>query len=235
MVHAPNGDLARVADDDWIAIAPPERMRPHARHVIGVAEPWPATHLRLSVHPDGGVARLRAFGVVTDDGWDRSGVRLLDAMRAQEARDVLAACCGATAWVDEMLDRRPLGTPDALLAAADEAWADLSDDDHREAFAAHPRIGERSATALSTREQSGVADAGADVQQRLRAGNVAYERRFGHVFLIRAAGRSADEMLAALEERLGNDPATELANAADQQRQITALRLRAWLRAGRHG
>lgn len=234
-VLAPAGDLADVGDDDWTALAPPQRMRPHARHVVQVADPVPATHLRLSVHPDGGVARMRAHGRITDDGWERAGARLLDALRPREARQVLTACCGATAWVDAMVAARPFGTPAAVLAAADRAWAGLADDAHLEAFAAHPRIGERSASTLSTREQAGAAAADADVQERLRAGNVAYEERFGHVFLIRAAGRAADEILAALEERLDHDPATELAIAAEQQRQITVLRLRGWLRAGQHG
>ncbi len=235
VAHAPDGDVADLDDGDWTPLAPPEHMRPHARHVVAATEAMPATHLRLSVHPDGGVARMRAFGMVTDDGWARAGVRLLNAMAAGEARQVLAACCGSTAWVEDMVARRPMDSPDALLAAADHVWAELSVEDHLEAFAAHPRIGERSHSALSTREQAGAADADADVQQRLRDGNVAYEDRFGHVFLIRAAGRSAREMVAALEERLTNDAATERAIAAEQQRQITHLRLQGWLRAGHHG
>ncbi len=230
--HAPAVQARHLVEDDWTPIAPPVRMRPHARHVVAVTDQLPATHLRLSLQPDGGVARLRAFGVVTDEGWRRAGVHLLDSLRDPEAAAVFRSCCGAEAWVDEMVTRRPFGEPGPLFTAADEAWAGMGDDDVREALAAHPRIGERSSSAQSRREQSAAADADDDVRIRLRDGNVAYEERFGHVFLIRAAGRSAEEMLAALDERLGNDPATELEVAAEQQHEITRLRLGTWLREG---
>lgn len=232
--HAPDADAAALADATWTTIAQ-DRMRPHARHVLAATESVAATHLRLVLEPDGGVARMRAFGVVTDDGWRRAGVTMLDALPDDDVRTVLQACCGSRTWVDAMVARRPFGDVATLLEAADATWASLDDDDHLEAFAAHPRIGERSSSALSTREQAGAADAGDDVKSRLHAGNVAYEERFGHVFLIRAAGRSADEMLAALKERLDHDAASELAVAAEQQRQITRLRLDGWLRHGQHG
>ncbi len=108
----------------------------------------------------------------------------------------------------------------------------MDDNDRLEAFAAHPRIGERSASRWSQAEQAGASGADQEVVERLHQGNLDYEQRFGHVFLIRASGRSASEMLAALEERLTNDPETEMRIAAEQQRQITALRLDALLREG---
>jgi OHCU decarboxylase len=131
-----------------------------------------------------------------------------------------------------MIARHPFGEPATLLAAADEVWGDLGEEDRREAFAAHPRIGERATARWASSEQSASATAAYATLAELAEGNRAYEERFGHVFLIRATGRSAEEMLAALRERLGNDPATELAVAAEQQRQITALRLERLLREG---
>jgi OHCU decarboxylase len=104
-------------------------------------------------------------------------------------------------------------------------WAGLSADNRREAFAAHPRIGEGGGSAWARSEQAGTAGSSDEVLRALDAGNREYEERFGHVFLINATGRSAEEMLEALRARLGNDPATELAEAAEQQRQITRLRL----------
>lgn len=236
VTHAPGAaDDDELPEEDWTTIVPATPMKPHARHVIDAAARVPATHLRLSVLPDGGVARLRAFGRVTEQGWRRAGVQLLDVMERAAAEQVLRACCGSSRWVAQMLERRPFHEPDALLDTADQVWSQLSSDDHLEAFAAHPRIGERSHSRWSQREQAGADDADGDVRRRLHEGNVAYEQRFGHVFLIRAAGRSATEMLAALEERLEHDAATELAIAAEEQRQITRLRLEAWLQEGRHG
>jgi OHCU decarboxylase len=135
-----------------------------------------------------------------------------------------------------MAARRRGSDPDQLAAAADEVWKGLGADDWGEAFAAHPRIGDRATSSRwSTQEQAGAADADAEVQRALLEGNTAYEDRFGHVFLIRATGRSAPEMLSALQERLANDPDTELTVAAEQQAEITRLRLDKLLREGGDG
>ena len=121
---------------------------------------------------------------------------------------------------------RPYADLAALQRAADEVWLGLGPEDWLEAFAAHPRIGEGGGASAdwSRQEQAGVGGS-ADVQQRLARANAEYEARFGHVFLISAAGRDADEVLAALTDRLGNDPATELRVAAEEHRRITRLRL----------
>ncbi len=120
---------------------------------------------------------------------------------------------------------RPFATFDALLQTADDVWAGLAVDDRREAFAAHPRIGERGGSVWARGEQAGAAGASDEILRALEAGNHEYEERFGHVFLINASGKGAEEMLDALRERLGNDPDAELAEAAEQQRQITRIRL----------
>jgi len=122
---------------------------------------------------------------------------------------------------------RPYPTVSSLQAAAELAWRDLSDADWLQAFAAHPRVGEAGghAPASSEREQSKVRQASAETLAALAAENREYERRFGHVFLIAASGRGADEILAAMRERMANDPATELRVAGAEQRKITRLRL----------
>jgi OHCU decarboxylase len=227
---APDAHSVPAADAPWHEIAGPTPLGPHARHVIDVADPRPASHLRLRIHPDGGVARLRAFGRVTADGWRRAGVRWLDTAPPATATDALTDCCASPRWVTRMVARRPFGSFAALTAAADEIWATLDQDDWRAAFAAHPRIGDRSGPAHTRREQAGTADADAATLQALIEGNQAYEQRFGYVFLIRASGRSADEMLDALHARMANDPAAELRVAAEQQRQITHLRLDTMMR-----
>ena len=157
----------------------------------------------------------------------------LNAASPEEAAELLRTCCGANAWVSGMLMRRPFANTAALIAASDEVAATLSHDDWLEAFHHHPRIGERaaqavvshSAAALSSSEQAAAMESGNDVQAAIAEGNREYERRFGYIFIIRAAGRSAPEILSALRERLDNDPDTELAAAAREQQQITNLRL----------
>jgi OHCU decarboxylase len=159
-----------------------------------------------------------------------SGLRGLDRFNRlsdEEATQELLAVCHSRRWAAQVAAGRPYADLEALQRAADQVWLGLGPDDWREAFAAHPRIGEGGGASpeASRREQAGVGGAGQDVKERLARGNAAYEARFGHVFLISAAGRDATEILAALTERLGNDPATELRVAADEHRRITRLRL----------
>jgi 2-oxo-4-hydroxy-4-carboxy-5-ureidoimidazoline decarboxylase len=157
----------------------------------------------------------------------------LDAADDEDARGMLAACCGAARWVNGMLPRRPFGSNERLLAVARDVWFALGEADWREAFSHHPRIGDREALGrrfpatahLSAREQAGVGDAPGDVLDALAAGNREYEQKFGYIFIICASGKTAGEMLALLRARLPNDPATEIRIAAEEQSKITELRL----------
>jgi OHCU decarboxylase len=160
-----------------------------------------------------------------------SGLRGLDRFNRlsdEEAAGELLAVCHSRRWAKEVAAGRPYPDVAALQRAADEVWLALSPEDWREAFEAHPRIGEPppdASAGWSRQEQAGVGDADQDERERLARGNAAYEARFGHVFLISAAGRDASEVLAALTERLGNDPDTELRVAAEEHRRITRLRI----------
>jgi 2-oxo-4-hydroxy-4-carboxy-5-ureidoimidazoline decarboxylase len=145
---------------------------------------------------------------------------------------MLARCCGSARWVERMMARRPFGSTPVMLNAAREEWSALSPAEWRGAFAHHPRIGDRMSRArfaathdLSAREQSGVDSAAAEVLAALCEGNKEYESKFGYTFIIRAAGRSAAEMLAALEARLHNDPDREIQVAADEHAKIMEGRL----------
>lgn len=160
----------------------------------------------------------------------QAGLETLNALPADRAEEQLAACCAARAWIDRMAAGRPYADVEELLSASDRVILELGPDDLSEALAAHPRIGQRvggssTEAAWSRREQAGMDDADAEVRAALLEGNLAYEERFDQVFLIRAAGRSPAEMLAALHWRLGNDPETEQREVAEQLRQITRLRL----------
>lgn len=134
----------------------------------------------------------------------------------------LVALCASPRWAREVAAGRPYGTLDALLAAADRA---LTDADLDPAMAGHPRIGDRTAGGRSRREQSAVGSAGADVLDALAAGNRAYEERFGHVYLVCATGRSAEDLLATLHARLRHDPATERAVALAELAAINRIRI----------
>jgi 2-oxo-4-hydroxy-4-carboxy-5-ureidoimidazoline decarboxylase len=104
-------------------------------------------------------------------------------------------------------------------------WWSLEPEDWLEAFATHPRIGERDGGDWTASEQAGMDEADAEVHRALVAGNRAYEERFGHVFLICATGLSGEEMLAALHRRLSNEPEAEVRVGAAEQAKITRLRL----------
>jgi OHCU decarboxylase len=151
----------------------------------------------------------------------------------EEAAGELLAVCHSRRWAKQVAAGRPYADVAALQRAADDIWLGLSPEDWREAFAAHPRIGEGGGASAdwSRQEQAGVGGSGQDVRERLARGNADYEARFGHVFLISAAGRDADEILAVLTERLGNDPATELRVAAEEHRRITRLRIEKLMRS----
>jgi 2-oxo-4-hydroxy-4-carboxy-5-ureidoimidazoline decarboxylase len=158
----------------------------------------------------------------------------LDRATAATAAGLLRPSCASARWIERMVSGRPHGSLPALVAASDATIAALDWPDIEHALAAHPRIGARlpdqdapldREAAWSRQEQSGTQDAGPDAQAALRAGNAAYEERFGHVFLICATGMSAASMLAALEARLGHDPATEREVVRDELTKIVRLRL----------
>ncbi len=157
-------------------------------------------------------------------------------MPAKVAADDVLPCCGSHAWASALAAQRPLSTLQELLAASDAAWWSLPEEDWREAFDSHPRIGERHAQGVVTEkslgwsgsEQSG-AITGNDIAAKLADGNRAYEEKFGRTFIIRATGKSAADILLILEHRMGNTAEAELQEAAEQQREITHIRLQKWL------
>jgi len=160
-------------------------------------------------------------------------LKVLDALPAADAHAAFLRCCGSRSWAEAMVSGRPYRDEPALLAAAERAFAALGREDWLEAFAHHPRIGDRGqAAGWSQSEQGGVAGAGEDVLDTLLHANREYEARFGYIFIVCATGKSAAEMLALLRQRLPNQPDAELALAAAEQRKITAIRLKKLLSEG---
>ena len=153
-------------------------------------------------------------------------VAALNGLSSDDAHAAFAGCCAAERWAQSMVSGRPYASADDLRERAECAFDALQDDDWRQAFAAHARIGApRPGDDRATAEQAGAAGASPEQRAALAEHNDRYEARFGHVFLIRAAGRDAAEMLAALQERLDHSPEQELEIAAGQQREITRLRI----------
>ncbi|QDG51631.1 allantoicase [Persicimonas caeni] len=218
---------------DWQVLRDETKLQAHTRHHFALDADEPITHVRFNIYPDGGVSRLRLRGQVSEEGWRARKLEWLNTLPEGAAKEAFITCCGSTRWADTMVEQRPYASIEALQQTADEVWADLGEEDYLEAFSAHPKIGERKAEGDQTekskqwseQEQKGAADASNEMLDALLEKNVAYQERHGFIFIVCASGKSADEMLAMLEERLENDRATEIENAAEEQRKITALRL----------
>jgi 2-oxo-4-hydroxy-4-carboxy-5-ureidoimidazoline decarboxylase len=156
------------------------------------------------------------------------GLAWLNSLPAPEVEHVLSRCCASRRWVEEVAAGRPYARKEDLYAAADAALQRLDTADVDEALAGHPRIGERPGgeeASWSRREQSGLASATDDTLAAIAEGNRAYEARFGHVYLVCAAERGADELLALLQQRLHNDPETERRVLRAELAKINRIRL----------
>ena len=152
------------------------------------------------------------------------------------AIQAMLSCCGARRWAAAMVALRPIAGVVELSVAADRIWSTMEEPDWMEAFACHPRIGDRTAAgaseksvAWSKQEQSSAAGARREVLAQLSAGNAHYEQRFGFTYIVCATGKTAEQLLAILYRRLANERASELREAAEQQRLITQIRLGKWL------
>ncbi|GAA4620537.1 2-oxo-4-hydroxy-4-carboxy-5-ureidoimidazoline decarboxylase [Saccharopolyspora hordei] len=153
----------------------------------------------------------------------------INSLPRAELVERLLACLDVPRWAHDIADQRPFPDVDAVYRAADAAAPALTREEIHQALAAHPRIGERpqgsgTSATFSRSEQAGVGG-DAELARALREGNEAYERRFGHVYLVCASGRSGEELLEVLHSRLDNDPETELRIVEDELRKIARLRL----------
>ncbi|HEY6459692.1 MAG TPA: 2-oxo-4-hydroxy-4-carboxy-5-ureidoimidazoline decarboxylase, partial [Polyangiaceae bacterium] len=221
--------VGSTAEGPWREALPRVPLLAHTRHVfdddLGPHEP--ARFVRLSIWPDGGVSRLRLFGTPSAAAREAWTIAWLDALAPDDARRELGACCASTAWVERMVEARPFRDLASAKAAAVRAADGLAEKDWLEAFAAHPRIGEkkRDARGWTSQEQARVSEAAKATLDALGEVNRAYEAKHGFVYLVCATGKTADELLAIARQRLEGDRVSELARAADEQRKITELRL----------
>jgi 2-oxo-4-hydroxy-4-carboxy-5-ureidoimidazoline decarboxylase len=155
------------------------------------------------------------------------GLAEFNRLPAEAARLALLDCCPVARWADELVAGRPYRSAAGLLRRSDRAVAALPQADLAAALDGHPRIGDRAAASRrwSGREQAGVAAAGPATLRALADGNQAYEQRFGHIYLVCAAGRTAAELLAVLRSRLANDPAAEWEVVRSELQKINRVRL----------
>lgn len=153
----------------------------------------------------------------------------------EEAGQAILSTNGSQQWAHQMAIHRPYATEADLFAAADRLWRDLAEADQQEAFDSHPRIGERHVPkhatdqSLKWSQQEQTLSEEETTRQALAEANLQYEKRFGRIFIVCASGKSQEQMLAILRHRLQNDAQSERHETAEQQRQITQLRLRKWL------
>lgn len=161
------------------------------------------------------------------------GLLKLNELPAQAAENELLRCCGCRRWARDLAARRPFLDKNQLFAAADSIWAGLKRPEWREAFARHPKIGNKKAAAKkfaatrawARKEQAGAVRAPGAVLEELAEKNRRYETKFGYIFIVCALGKTAEEMLDLLRERLNNTAETEIALAAAEQAKITKIRL----------
>ena len=158
----------------------------------------------------------------------------LNALSSSRAESEFLKCCGSKNWARQVTSARPFASLDELIAKADRIWWSLDSENWLEAFQSHPKIGEKKAAAptaaeaqrWSEDEQSGLRNSVQQTLDELADLNNAYEEKFGYIFIVCASGKSSEEMLAILQDRLKNNAAEELRIAAAEQAKITELRLR---------
>jgi allantoicase len=218
----------------WQEVLAETKLKPNALHLFSkLNNVGSTTHVRFNIFPDGGVSRLRLYGRALRVGVLTPGVEQLNQTSSEQARRLLLDCCGSQAWANRMLAHMPFPDPEFLLGAADEVWGALDREDWLEAFHHHPAIGSKrgkktqsvTARRWSKTEQAVAQQADPTTLAALAEANRSYRERFGYIFLVCAAGKTSKEILEGLQQRLSNDPETELSIAAEEQRKITRLRL----------
>ena len=164
----------------------------------------------------------------------------INSLPSEQAEVEFLKCCGSKRWAAKMTAQRPFENVEEMVTAADRIWWALESTDWLEAFDSHPRIGEKKAAASVAREslswseteQSGTRNSTQQTMAELAELNRQYQEKFGFIYIVCATGKSAEEMLAILRDRLDNDRTTEMQNAAAEQAKITTLRLNKLIQAG---
>jgi allantoicase len=233
--EGPGAEIARLGAADWRQLLARVPLKANRVQVFRrqLQEVGAATHVRLNIFPDGGIARFRVFGRAAQAADRMTGIARLNHLARKQAAAALYDCCGSKKWVERVLAQRPFADAAALLDSAEEAFVGLTRKDWLTIFRRHPAIGATKtgekqtakAREWSSGEQSVAQKASPETLALLAAANEAFEATFGYVFLICATGKSSEQILKSLQERLGHDAETEMRIAGEEQRKITRLRL----------
>ncbi len=154
-------------------------------------------------------------------------------LSSEQAQQELFKCCGSSNWAEELAAHIPFDSVSAIKATSDKIWSSCLQSDLLEAFTHHPKIGDAKSLAekfattqkWASGEQAAVSDAPKETLENLAKGNVEYEKKFGYIFIVCATGKSAEEMLNLLSNRLPNAPEQEIRIAAKEQNKITHIRI----------
>jgi allantoicase len=236
----PNAPITSLmSSDQWEAVLPESRLRADFAHEFDqLKKQGPFTHLRLSIYPCGGVSRLRAWGKTIElkaEHCEHPLVKAINQMDQDTLKQKLLYCCHSQKWVSQMLKARPFVSYAELMGKAQELWWKLDPQDWEEAFTGHPQIGQSlesirqkyaQTSDWATQEQAGMNGASEEIYQALAQKNQEYFAKYGFIFIICATGKTAVDMLNAIDQRMAfNDLNFERAVAAGEQNKITQLRL----------
>jgi len=231
--NAPGWVSIDLSDDGetWQEVVTQVEVGPDQVNSVPLGTPAHAALLRLDIHPDGGVARLRARGIPDPEAAGRLRLVYVDSLFEDAARAFFHTACASTTWVERMTGARPFSDIETLLGTANAVFDELEEGDWLEAFAGHPRIGERG-DELANREQAVTEGADRELLAQLAEANRAYEQAQGFTYIVYATGKTAAEMLDIARSRLGNTRDREIVIASAEQRAITETRLRRMLCVG---
>lgn len=227
-----NWDPFRLDEIKWREILPETKLKADYHHLFqdhDLLDTGSISHVRLCIYPDGGISRLRLYGKRVIESY----VHKINAFTEENLKEQFLRCCGSEKWVEKMREARPFTSATQLHEVAEKVWWSLSEDDWKEAFKHHPRIGDvdslrqkfKETRVWARAEQSGIQEAKEQILKDLAEGNQKYEEKFGYIFIICATGKSATEMLTFLNKRLAHHPVEEIRMAAGEQLKITQLRL----------
>ncbi|MEX1133424.1 MAG: allantoicase [Acidimicrobiia bacterium] len=231
--NAPGWVSILVSEDGvgWEAVLDRVAVAPHDVASLDLPVPTHAGYLRVDIHPDGGLARVKALGRPDREVLVEKRMAYLNSLTESAARRFFRTACASGSWVESMLAQRPFAGPEDIHTGAETAFDLLEEADWMEAFSGHPRIGEPGDGAAN-REQAGVQEAAAKTLAAITEVNRQYEERFGFTYIVYASGKTAEEMLAIAKSRLGSAREHEIEVASREQRSITTTRLRRMLCEG---
>lgn len=217
------------APQGWKVLVDKTRLVPHRRHQLDPVRPITATHVRAHLFPHGGLNRLRLYGTGLETPEEAAALVKLNTLDDKRARALALSFCGAEAWAELFVDRRPFGSMREVFQVAAELWWGLPPEAWVEAFTAGATPGGKKKARAGAKRPAARRTPAAELRAKLAKASAAYQKKAGFPFVLYRIGKSDAEVLQALEERLTHSRAAELEAAALEQAKISRLRLETWL------